>query len=46
MVKRRRARQSRRLVDGVMDNTDLSLLEKSAVGPQSHKYYTGCWWTT
>lgn len=40
MVKRRRARQSRRLVDGVMDNTDLSLLEKSAVGPQSHKYYT------
>ena len=40
-LKKRKARRSRRMVDAVMENSDLSLLEKNAVGPRTHKMYQG-----
>ena len=40
-LKKRKTRRSRRMVDAVMENSDLSLLEKNAVGPRTHKMYEG-----
>ncbi|CAJ1441651.1 unnamed protein product [Effrenium voratum] len=38
-LKKRAKRQTKQLVDGAMERTDLTLLEKKAIGDKSHKVY-------